>query len=145
MYVCVCVSVPLGVQVSEVSKALLGPSSIVSSSVPLNSVGLVFEKEGRCSTFHLQSRGPCALFSYSSLNFQQLLLFLVLFQLFFVFFMLLKTALSHSHIRGLYRRKKGMVSRCECVFLPWLFKGISICVCVCRHMNVYSVQTKCVI
>lgn len=58
----------MGVQVSEVSKALLGPSSIVSSSVPLNSVGLVFEKEGRCSTFHLQSRG--ALHSFFVFKFE---------------------------------------------------------------------------
>lgn len=52
VYVCIHVCLPLGVQVSDVSKAMLGQSSIVSSSDPLNSVGLVFEREGRCSTFH---------------------------------------------------------------------------------------------
>ena len=80
----VFVCFPLGVQVSEVSKASLGQSSIVSSSGPLNSVGLEFEREGRCSTFHLQSRGAlCPFFPHSSLNFQQLLLFFLLFQPFF--------------------------------------------------------------
>lgn len=133
---CVCVCLPLGVQVSEISKALLGLSSIVSSSGSLNSVGLVFEKEGRCSTFHLKSSGALhSFFSYSSLNFQLLLLFFLLFQPFFVCFVLLKTALTHSHVRGLYGRKKGMVSRCECVFLPWLFKGICKCVCMCVHAS----------
>lgn len=62
---CIHVCLPLGVQVSEVSKALLVQSSIVSGSGPLNSVGLVFEREGRCSTFHLQSRGAqCSLFIF---------------------------------------------------------------------------------
>lgn len=34
----------------------------------------------------------------------------------FCVFFVLKTARSHFHIRGLYGRKKRMVSRCECVF-----------------------------
>lgn len=54
---CVCVSRPSGVQVSEVSKASPGQLSMVSTSGPLRSVGRAFEREGRCSTFHLLTGG----------------------------------------------------------------------------------------
>lgn len=40
-----CMCLPLGVQVSDVSKAMLGQSCRVSSSGSLNSVGLVFEED----------------------------------------------------------------------------------------------------
>ncbi len=107
-------------------------SSIVSRSGTLNSVGPEFERKEDVLRFTYEAGELSTLFSYSSLNFQQLLLFLLLFQPSFVFFMLLKTALSHSHVRGLYGRKTGMVSRCECVLSPWLFKAICVCVvCVC--------------
>lgn len=79
MFVCVCVS-SLGRPGVWGIKALLGQSSIVNSSDPLNSVGLVYEREGRCSTFHVPNRGAlCLFFSYSSLSFQQLLFFFLLF------------------------------------------------------------------
>lgn len=102
---------PLGVQVSEVSKAMLGQSSTVSSSGSLHAVGLVFEKEGRCSTFHLQSRGLFFLL--------ELLTVLIIPPLisFFLCVLSVETSQSHSHIRGLYGTKKRMVSRCECFSL----------------------------
>lgn len=57
VFVCMHARVPLGVQVSDLWNGSLGQSSVVSSSGPLNSVGPVFEREGRCSTFHWQTRG----------------------------------------------------------------------------------------
>lgn len=128
---------PLGVQVSEVSKASLGQSSIVSSSGPLNSVGLVFEREGRCSTFHLQSsRALCPFFIFK-LELPTALIILPPVSAIFFFFMLLNTALSPSHVRGLYRRKKGMVSRCECVFFALVLqRNLYMCVYVCAGLSV---------
>lgn len=101
---------------SEVSKALLVQYSMVSGSGPLNSLYL----KGKEYVLHFTYRAgaPGARFFIFKLEFPTVLIILPLFQLFFVFFMLLKTALSHSHIGGLYGKKKGMVSRCECVFLP---------------------------
>lgn len=58
-----------------------GPSSIVSSSDPLSSVGLVFA-EGR-KMFYIsltEEERPMLLLLYSSQNFQELLLFFLLFQ-----------------------------------------------------------------
>ncbi len=111
VYVCVCISA-LTIQVSEISKASLGQSPKVRSSGLLNSVGLSFEREGRCSTFHFQTRGVPALFSYSpffifSLKLPAAPIILSPVSTFFVFCMLLKTALSHSHVRGLCEKKEG--------------------------------------
>lgn len=79
------------------------------------------ERERRCSTFNSQSREAQCTFFIFKLEVPTALILLLLFRLLCVF-LVLKTALSHSHVRGLYG-KKGMVSRCECVFVPWLFKG----------------------
>lgn len=72
--------------------------------------GWCLKEEGRCSTFHLQS---CAFILH--FNFQLLLFFLLSFQLFSFLFcesFMSNPARSRSHIRGLYGRKRRMVSRC---------------------------------
>lgn len=76
---------------------------------------------------------PVSFFPYSSLNFQQLLLFFLSCFTQFCPLKLLKSALSHSHVRGLCGWKQRMVSRCDCVFLSWLLcMPLNVCVCVPR-------------
>lgn len=101
-----------------VLKGLLGQYAIVSSSGPLNSVGLVFEREGRCSTFHLQSRGAQCAFSFLSLDFQQLLLFFLLFQPLFVSLCCWKVLRATLTLGVFIERRRG-----------W-YPDVNVCLCL---------------
>lgn len=63
---CVYMSLSLGVHVSEVSKALLGQSAIVSRSGPLNSLGRVLKGKEDVLHFIHKAGEPSALFYFQA-------------------------------------------------------------------------------
>lgn len=141
VYVCVCVYAcvsSLGSPGVWSIKGLTGSVfHIVSSSGPLNSVGLVYEREGRCSTFHLQSRGALCSFFIFKLQLPTALIILPPVSTLFLCSVCCWKLLWATLTLGVFTEKRtGWYPDVNVCFLPWLFKGISICVCV-RIVNVY--------